>query len=121
MGPTARDNMSFDEYFATVSVEEMHAKSREYGYLLEIKFGIVDSVVQEHTAQLFSTLAADNISYLREKFRAMCNRVSVIMEDYKNGALAEQHARDEASRLASMKWLHDYAIREAARTSAAAS
>ena len=73
--------MSFDEYYATVSIEEMHAKSREYAHLLESKFGIVDSVVHEHATQLFTTLASDNISYLREMFRAMCNRVSVILED----------------------------------------
>ena len=53
MGPSARDNMSFEEYHATVSVEEMHAKSREYAHLLESKFGIVDSVVHERATQLF--------------------------------------------------------------------
>ena len=83
MGPTGRDNVSFDEYFATVSVEEMHAKAQDYAYKLECKFGKVDRIVQEHAAQLFTGLVSEEVSYLHEKFRAQCNRVSVIMEEYK--------------------------------------
>ena len=117
-GPIARDNASIDKYLATISVDEMHASAREYAYQLESEFGIVDHIVLEHAAQLCSELFADNVSFLREKFRALCNRVSVVREEHNKRLAAEQHARDEASRLATMKWFHDYAIREAARTSA---